>query len=78
MAAKRYPLPKKLSVGLSEKAYENLRVLNSQYHYSNNYLLTILLENLDTLVDATALEQVMAEFKAEYGAPAPAKMGKGS
>ena len=78
MAAKRYPLPKRLNVGLSEKAYDNLRELNSQYHYSNNYLLTILLENLDTIVDATALEQVMAEFKAEYGAPAPAKMGKGS
>lgn len=78
MAAKRYPLPKRLSVGLSTKAYDNLRGLNSQYHYSNNYLLTILLENLDTLVDSDALEQVMADFKAEYGAPAPAKMVKGT
>lgn len=69
MAAKRYPLPKRMSLSLSEKAYDNLRRLNEQHHYGNNYLLTILLENIDDVVDAEALDRVFAEFKEEYGAP---------
>ena len=67
---KRYPLPKRFSAALSEKAYENLRELNAKYHYGNNYLLTILLENLDEITDSDAVEKVFAEFAAEYGAPA--------
>ena len=66
---KRYPLPKRFSAALSEKAYDNLRALNAKYHYGNNYLLTILLENLDSIADADAVEKVFAEFAAEYGAP---------
>ncbi|NBC22368.1 MAG: hypothetical protein GVY21_02720 [Gammaproteobacteria bacterium] len=69
MAGKRYPLPKRFSAALSEKAYARLRALNEQYHYGNNYLLTILLENLNTVVDDKALDRAFAEFAAEYGAP---------
>ncbi len=76
MPAKRYPLPKRFSAALSEKAYENLRALNARYHYSNNYLLTILLENYDKVVDEDAVERVFAEFEAEYGAPAPGGIKK--
>ncbi len=76
MPAKRFPLPKRFSAALSEKAYENLRALNARYHYGNNYLLTILLENLDAITDEDAVERVFAEFKAEYGAPAPVGMKK--
>ena len=76
MAAKRFPLPKRFNVALSEKAYANLRVLNDKYHYGNNYLLTVMLENLDTIVDADAVDQAFAAFKEEYGAPAPGKMKK--
>ena len=76
MPAKRFPLPKRFSAALSEKAYEKLRALNARYHYGNNYLLTILLENLDTIVDQDAVERVFAEFKAKYGAPAPGGMKK--
>ena len=47
MAAKRYPLPKRFSAALSEKAYANLRALNAEYGLGNNYILTVLLENLD-------------------------------
>lgn len=72
---KRYPLPKRFSAAVSEKAYENLRSLNAKYHYGNNYLLTLLLENLDAVTDADALEKVFADFKAEYGAPSGG-MGK--
>lgn len=74
MAAKRYPLPKRFNAALSEKAYENLRHLNGRYGYGNNYLLTILLENLETIADEAALETAFAAFKEEYGAPAPGGM----
>lgn len=69
MAAKRYKLPKRFNAALSDKAYSNLRALNEQYGYGNNYLLTILLENIDSVVKKTELKRVFAEFKAEYGAP---------
>ncbi len=74
MPAKRYPLPKRMNLALSEKAYANLRRLNERHHYGNNYLLTILLENIDDVVDEEALDHVFAEFKDEYGAPAAGGM----
>lgn len=76
MPAKRYPLPKRFNLALSERAYANLRALNERYHYGNNYLLTILLENLDSVVDGEALERAFADFAAEYGVPAPGGMKK--
>ncbi len=74
MASKRFPLPKRLNAAMSEKAYANLRALNAKYHYGNNYLLTILLENLDQIVKQRELERVFREFQAEYGAPGPGRM----
>ena len=74
MAAKRFPLPKRFNAALSDKAYENLRTLNEQYHYGNNYLLTILLENLDEVVDSQAMDKAFAAFKEEYGAPSGGSM----
>ncbi len=78
MSAKRYPLPKRFSVAVSEKAYENLRALNEKYHYGNNYLLTVLLENLDAITRSDSVEEVFAEFKRTYGAPAAGGMKKKS
>ena len=69
MAKKRYPLPKRFNTALSEKAYANLRALNDRYRYGNNYLLTVLLENIEEIADATALEQAFTRFQEEYGAP---------
>lgn len=69
--AKRLPLPKRFSAALTEKAYARLRNLNAAHGYGNNYLLTIILENFDAIVDEQAFDTVMAEFKAEYGAPPP-------
>jgi len=69
MAAKRYPLPKRFNVALSDKAYENLRNLNEKYHYGNNYLLTIILENFATITDTKSVEKVFDNFKNDYGAP---------
>jgi len=74
MPAKRYPLPKRFNAALSDRAYARLRALNEQYHYGNNYLLTILLENLDSIADARALEQAFADFGETYGAPAGSDM----
>ncbi len=76
MAAKRLPLPKRFNVALSEQAYENLRALNEKYHYGNNYLLTVLLENFDEITNSAAVERVFADFRSEYGAPAPGGMKK--
>lgn len=68
--AKRYPLPKRFNAALSEKAYANLRRLNERWHLGNNYLLVVLLENLERVTDPEALDAAFAEFIAEYGAPA--------
>lgn len=76
MAAKRLPLPKRFSAALSEKAYARLRALNEKYHYGNNYLLTVVLENFDAITDGDALEEAFAAFKEEYGAPAAGGMKK--
>lgn len=76
MPAKRYPLPKRFSAALSEEAYENLRKLNQRYHFSNNYLLTILLENIESITDEAALDRVFSDFADEFGAPPPGGMNK--
>jgi len=69
MAKKHYPLPKRFSAALSEKAYTRLRAINAEYGFGNNYCLTFLLENLDAVVDMKKLDQVYRDFAAEYGAP---------
>jgi len=74
MAAKRYPLPKRFSAAMSEKAYAQLRALNEKYHYGNNYLLTIILENFEDITSEDSVEKAFADFAAEYGAPAPGSM----
>ena len=70
MTPKRYLLPKKFNAALSEKAYRQLRALNEKYHYGNNYLLTIILENFESIADLNAVEQAFSAFADEYGAPA--------
>jgi len=69
MAKKHYPLPKRFSAALSERAYDRLREINAEHGFSNNYCLTILLENLDAVVDSKKLNQVYQDFVAEYGSP---------
>ena len=70
MAAKRFPLPRRFSASMSEKAYARLRALSEKYGYSNNYLLTVILENFERIADEGAVDEIFAEFAAEYGAPA--------
>ena len=76
MAAKRFSLAKRFNVAMSEQAYENLRALNEKYHYGNNYLLTVLLENFDEITNSDAVDRVFADFKSAYGAPPPGRMKK--
>lgn len=70
---KRYPLPKRFSAALSEDAYAALRSLNGRWGLSNNYLLTVLLENLDDIAAPSALDAAFERFVAEYGAPPPSQ-----
>ena len=71
--AKRYPLPKRFSVALSEEAYGRLRGLNAKWQLGNNYLLEVLLQNLDSYADPEALDGAFKSFIAEYGAPSAGK-----
>ncbi|MEM9107697.1 MAG: hypothetical protein AAGC96_18810 [Pseudomonadota bacterium] len=73
MPAKRLPLPKHFRVGLTEDAYDRLRALNMQWGLGNNYLLVVLLENLDRFADPEKLDAVFSDFIREYGAPSNTK-----
>lgn len=66
----RLPLPKRFNVALTEAAYDRLRALNERTDLGNNYLLVVLLEQLDRYADPDKLDQVFAEFIDRYGAPA--------
>ena len=80
MPAKRLPLPKRFNAALTEKAYARLRKLNEKYGLGNNYLLTVVMENLDDYADEKRLNQVFEDFIQEYSAPATTDMnsaGKG-
>jgi hypothetical protein len=72
--AKHWPLPKRFNVAMTDKAYARLRALSEETGLGNNYLLTILLENLDRYADVDALDRVFQEIFAEYGQPAPGVM----
>lgn len=76
MSTKRLPLPKRFNVALTEEAYGRLRALNERYGLGNNYLLTVLLERLDSLADETKLANAFDEFIEEYGAPQGGMKGK--
>ena len=66
---KRYPLPRRFSAALSDAAYSRLRLLNQEYGLGNNYLLTVLLENLDQIADPGRLSRAFDSFIEIYGAP---------
>ncbi len=69
MTKKRLPLPKRFNAAMTEEAYARLRALNADYGLGNNYLLTVLLENLDTYANDKKLKQVFNDFLAEYCPP---------
>lgn len=69
MTQKRLPLPVRRTMNLTDQAYDRLRALNDAYGLGNNYLLTVLLENLDEIADPVKLDETYRAFIAEYGAP---------
>lgn len=69
MAKKRLPLPKRFNAAMTEAAYARLRELNGEYGLGNNYLLTVLLENLDSYANQRKLDKVFKDFLAEYCPP---------
>ena len=74
---KRYPLPKRFNVAMSDEAYAKLRALNERWGLGNNYLLEVLLMRLEDFADPAKLDEAYREFIAEYGAPKPGGgMGK--
>ncbi len=69
MPAKRLILPRRFRAGLTDRAYERLRALNRKWGLGNNYLLVVLLENLDDFADPEKLDHAFSDFIREYGAP---------
>ena len=67
---KHYPLPKRFSAALSERAYARLRQINADTGLGNNYCLTVLLENLDSLAYETRLKAAYDQFIADHCGPA--------
>lgn len=67
--AKRLRLTRRFNAGLTDAAYRRLRRLNRTYGLGNNYLLTVLLENLDHIAEPAQLDAAFRAFIAEYGAP---------
>ncbi|MEM6464528.1 MAG: hypothetical protein AAF724_21715 [Pseudomonadota bacterium] len=69
MTVKRLPLPKRFNASPTEDAYGRLRSLNARWGLGDNYLLVVLLEDLDRYADPAQLDAVFAEFIDAYGAP---------
>lgn len=70
---KRYPLPKRFSVAMTDEAYARLRQINAETGLGNNYILTVLLERLDRFTDSQKLSHEFDDFISEFGSPAMAK-----
>ncbi len=69
MKRRRLPLPKRFNAALTEDAYARLRKLNEQWGLGNNYLLVVLLEQLDDIADPDRLDEAFRSFIEAYGAP---------
>ncbi len=54
------PLPKRFSVAMTDQAYANLRELAAESCLGNNYVLTVLLENMDRVIDRAAFQDAVA------------------
>lgn len=73
---KSLPLPVRRSMNLTDNAYTRLRGLSARYGLGNNYLLVVLLEQLDQFADPDKLDAAFREFIAIYGAPNAPDMEK--
>lgn len=65
------PLDKRFSVGLTGAAYANLRVLAERSGLGNNYVLTVLLEEMGRVVDLDAFDAAVREMLDRHRKEAP-------
>ena len=65
------PLPKRFPAAMTEKAYGNLRLLAAESGLGNNYVLTVLLEEMDRTVDRAAFRQAAREMLERHGKTVP-------
>ncbi len=56
------PLPKRFSVAVTENASADLRQLAAESCLGNNYVLTVLLENMEAVVDREAFRGAVADM----------------
>ena len=70
---KRYPLPKRFAVAMTDEAYARLRQINADTGLGNNYILTVLLERLDKFTDSQKLSDEFDDFISEFGSPKAAE-----
>ena len=71
IARKSYhkPLEKRFSVAMTPEAYANLRVLAEETGLGNNYVLTVLLENMERTLNRDAFTAAVAEMLAKHAKP---------
>ena len=53
------PLKKRFSVAMTPEAYANLRTLADESCLGNNYVLTVLLENMESIVDRSEFRRAV-------------------
>ena len=61
------PLDKRFHARLSEAAYANLRRLAERSGLGNNYVLTVLLEDMERTIDLAAFDQAVKDMLARHG-----------
>ena len=63
------PLEKRFNVAMTPEAYANLRVLAEESGLGNNYVLTVLLENMAETIDRPGFEQAVQALVAKHCKP---------
>lgn len=58
----RKPLPKRFNAAMSEEAYAGLRRLAEHSELSNNYVLTVIFEYADDLIDPDAFDRSVRDM----------------
>lgn len=66
------PLEKRFNVAMTPEAYANLRALAEESGLGNNYVLTVLLENMPRTIDREGFRSAVREL-VEKHCPPPKK-----
>jgi len=60
------PLKKRFGVAMTPEAYGNLRQLADESCLGNNYVLTVLLENMETVIDRAEFRRAVDAMLATH------------